>query len=42
MEYLNYRQSDFSSFTLNSCVEEFGKCISILSKEKDYIIDSKK
>ncbi|ORX84470.1 DUF1740-domain-containing protein [Anaeromyces robustus] len=39
IEYLNYRQSDFSSFTINSCMEEFAKCISILSREKNHIID---
>ncbi|ORX41457.1 hypothetical protein BCR36DRAFT_588024 [Piromyces finnis] len=39
IEYLNYRQSDFSSFTVNSCIEEYGKCISVLSREKEYVVD---
>ena len=41
IEYLNYRQSDFTSFTINSCVEEFRRCISVLRREKEYVIDCK-
>jgi len=41
IEYLNYRQSDFPSFTVNSCIEEYEKCITVLSREKGYVVDCK-